>query len=539
MLSWITAAQAGLAPPDVLVLYSVEDPDARSVAEAYAASRELRAEQLCGVGEGLDPTATTASWEDFEAALRGPFEDCLAAQPDPDDVDALVLVRGLPYRVTLPSFVVSLEHALQVGHATSFGEELAGQGQASFQGTAYASVENPVFLGAWDGALAQFDVGRSYRELYTASLTLVNEPDWPGSFERDSAGAASGYKFGGHFFLVSRLDGFDHDDALALVERGLEADGTFPSADLVCMYGADEARGARDDECEFVVRQLEHEGLSGLWLEEHDASLEGETVAAYFTGAAGLTEAIAGQTYVPGAITDNLTSYGAHPDNFSCSAEGACPASEQQTSIARYVEAGATAAHGTVAEPLNNVFPHASTILLYAHGYSLGESYLFSTPVTYWQNLLLGDPLTVPYGERPTLSFEEAAGEVTVRAEHPDGVSRITLYRDGLRVAEAEGATLVWLLDEAPGETVELQAVARSGPVEVDTRWPGEVVRAHPEIAGWASAELVVTEPADTADTADTGLPPGPEPEPCGGCGQPAAAWPLAWLTLALLRRRP
>ena len=535
MLALIATAVAGLAPPDVLVLYSSEDVVALEVARAYAASRELEDRQLCAVGEGLDPSAASVSWEDFVSGIRDPFETCLAAQPDPDDIDVLVLVRGLPYRVTLPTFVASLEAVLQVGHVQSFGEELAGQGQAAnYQGTSYASISNPTFIGDWDGALAQFDVGRSYREIYTASLTLVNEESWPVGFTRAEAGRADVWNFNGELFLVSRLDGFDHDDALSLVERGLSADETFPTAEILCMYGADEARGARDDECEFVTRMLSEEGFEATWLDTFDSALEGHEVAAYFTGAASLTGAIDGQTYAPGAIVDNVTSYGAHPNNFACSDEGDCPESEQQTSIARFVRAGATGVHGTVAEPLNNVFPHASALLLYSHGYTLGESLLFSQPATYWQNLLLGDPLTVPYGERPTVSMSEAGGVVTVVGEHPDGISGLTVYRDGVRITEGDGETVEVELDESIGTEVELYAVARSGPVEVGTTdWPAGVVTANPEIAGWSSAVVVVSE---VSDTGDTGEEQGPPPEDCEGCSATGASF--SWLGLLLLVRR-
>lgn len=544
----ITVAHAGLAPPDVLVLYSAEDVAALGVAEAYAASRELEDRQLCAVGEGLDPTAHTVSWDDFDALIRGPFEDCLAAQPEPDDIDALVLIRGLPYRVELPSFVASLEAVLQVGHVEKYGDELAGQGQATYQGTAYASVGNPTFIGDWDGALAKFDVGRSYRELYTASLTLANLETWPASFDRQDAGRADGYAFNGHFFLVSRLDGFDHDDAIDLVDRGLAADESFPDAEILCMYGADEARGARDDECEFATRLLTDAGHDAVWLDTFDSALEGHTVAAYFTGAASMTGAIDGQTYVPGAIVDNITSYGAHPYNFQCSDAGACPESEQQTSIARFVRAGATGVHGTVAEPLNNVFPHASTLLLYANGYTLGESFLYSQPSTYWQNLLLGDPLAVPYGERPVVSIEERGGTLIVRAEHRDGVSRITLYQEGRRLSEGDTDTLEIGLEEPAGADLEFYAVARSGPVEVGTGdWPAGIVLANPEITGWTSAAVVVSEPIDTGDAEDTGDAqdtgigrPSDSVDACGeGCAT-AGAGSFSWLALLLVwRRRP
>ena len=83
-----------------------------------------------------------------------------------------------------------------------------------------------------------------------------------------------------------------------------------------------------------------------------------------------------------------------------------CPASEVQTSIARFVRAGATGAHGTVNEPLNNPFPNAGALLHYTFGYSMGEAYLFNQRYLYWQNVHLGDPLATPYAVRPKVTID-------------------------------------------------------------------------------------------------------------------------------------
>ena len=131
--------------------------------------------------------------------------------------------------------------------------------------------------------------------------------------------------------------------------------------------------------------------------------------------------AIAGNTFVPGAIADNLTSYGAAISTSRATRTApTCPASESQTSIARFIRAGATGAHGTVNEPLNNVFPNAGTMLHYTFGYSMGESYFFNQRFLYWQNIHLGDPLATPYGKRPD-------GDVRRRRTHPVNGPPITV----------------------------------------------------------------------------------------------------------------
>ena len=311
------------------------------------------------------------------------------------------------------------------------------------------------------------------------------------------------------------------------------------------MYGADEARGARDDECAYAVDHLALAGLNGVFLDSFDGALSGHEVAAYFTGAAAMTAAIDGQTYVPGAIVDNLTSYGARSNNFFCDETGqVCPESESQTSVARFVRAGATGVHGATEEPLNNVFPHASTLLLYTAGYSLGESFLFSQPYLYWQNILLGDPLATPYAQRPTVALVSSAegGPTVFEGQHPDGVASIKAYLEGVLVGEAQGERLEIVLDEVEGGVVEVLVVAIASNTNISRPgWPEEAPLVRPDVQGWGTLAVTVGPPesSDSADSGDTGGPAEPDPEDCAGCSSgPGGAWLLGLFGLLLVRRR-
>jgi uncharacterized protein (TIGR03790 family) len=511
LLAAPTVALAGGGPANVVVLFNADDPDAEAVALYYADARSLPAGHTCAV-DGVATDARTISFADYQATIHAALDGCLAELPQPEEIDYLVLVRGLPYRVDIADgYSTSLSAMLQVHHAASIadGSELAGQPQA-FGEFHYASIENPAYIEGhcWAGDLA---IENPYAGWYATACSIVRTETQATSFRRADAGEASGYDFAGNLFVVTRLDGFDHDDAVDLVDRGAAADGSFPDAEILCMEGADDARGARDPECELASRHLALAGWNATYLTPHDTALASRELAGYFSGAADLTGAIAGNSYVPGAITCNLTSLGAVPDNFFCNEDGTvCPASESQTSIARFVRAGATGAHGAVAEPLNNTFPAAGTLIYYAFGYSLGESYLLNQQFLYWQNIVLGDPLTTPYAERPRVELgaaEVPLGDVLeVTASHPDGVAEIRLYVEGVRVATGEGEQLDWPVQGGVGDTLAVLAVAVAENVEVDLiGWEADVQLPRPDVQGWVAGELTVGEPAagDDDDSAE------------------------------------
>lgn len=505
---WPGAARAGGGPAHVLVLYNGDHPPAATVAEYYREARSIPQGQLCAL-YGIDPTTRTLDFADYETLVHAPFGGCLDALPQPEEIDYVVIVRGLPYRVSLPDggFNTSLSALLQI-HDTvrvSDGEFLAGLPQ---QYTQYhqASVLNPFYVDGYPQS-GDYTVQNPYSSWYVSATTMVRQPEQPWSFSRRDAGAAGDFDFTDNLFVVTRLDGFDADDATALVDRAVAADSSFPTAEILCMEGSDEPRAARDPECEFVTRYLAGAGFNAVYLEPFDGSLEGREVAAYFTGTANLRGAIAGNTYVPGAITCNLTSTGAAPTNFFCNTDGtSCPASESQTSIARFVRAGATGAHGAVSEPLNNTFPNAGALLLYTMGYNLGESYFFAQRYLYWQNIYLGDPLTTPYALRPevTLSHQELPQNValTVDATHPDGVAATRVYLDGALVEEATSLPLqVELSGYDVGDTVDVLAVAVAQNATVQRPgWPEETQLPRNDVQGWQAATLEILDPQTDPD---------------------------------------
>src|SRR5204863_9176811 len=94
--------------------------------------------------------------------------------------------------------------------------------------------------------------------------------------------------------------------------------------------------------------------------------------------------------FVPGAMADNLTSYG-----------GLISGSDHLNILA-LVNVGAAGAYGTVVEPCNYLekFPSPQNYFYQARGFSLAECYYQSVTNPY-QGLLVGEPLAAPFAQPP------------------------------------------------------------------------------------------------------------------------------------------
>jgi hypothetical protein len=94
------------------------------------------------------------------------------------------------------------------------------------------------------------------------------------------------------------------------------------------------------------------------------------------------------QSFAPGAMAENLTSWGAEFQ-------------KPQTKITKWIEAGATATAGMVVEPFANPnkFPSARFFEYYTSGCTILESF-YQSIASPLQNLLLGDPLAKPYAPK-------------------------------------------------------------------------------------------------------------------------------------------
>ncbi len=158
-------------------------------------------------------------------------------------------------------------------------------------------------------------------------------------------------------------------------------------------------------------------------------------VQGLLTGVSEFNWAVSGSVIRPGAICENLTSFGGDLDP-----------NQGQTPLSVFLRFGAAGASGTVAEPyaIQNKFPYALIQVHYARGCSLAEAFYQSVYAPY-QLLIVGDPLCRPWANIPEVAVKGAVAGDTLKGKvslYPSAqpvaegmVDRFYLFVDGVAVA--------------------------------------------------------------------------------------------------------
>lgn len=515
-------AHATPGPDTVVVIANANVPESVALAERYAAARGVPTSQVCLLDVADVEDIDLA---EYEATLLEPLRACLDRTSGVRArIEAALLVRGVPLRVRIPvatgNQVVSLAAALGLWDSNELGVPLLGR---------------PPGMDAMCGASACY--AATWRNAYRG---------FP--FESGWSADVGGVEW--RPILVTMLHGRSYADAERLLESALTAEAmASPTSEFLFMEGADPARGVLDTNYDGVITSLEALGMTATRV-PFDTALTGRTLASFMTGTASLGDTIELNTYLPGSIVDNLTSVGAVPQNFR-------ETGESQVSIARWVAMGVAGVHGTVAEPLNNCFPHRRLVVAYAEGATLAEAYHMNMPYTYWRNLVLGDPMAAPHATRPLVELsgvmdgERLGGAVPITVSASDalgrGVASVVAYVDGVEIARVDGDRLEHCLSVPAGDDHQLLLVARAAadPAEVHI-W---------EPKGWLSVTLhsdsgsLECRPPDAGVVTDGGvLDAGLVDDPMsGGCSCRASRgadprgglhFGLAAVVLALGRRR-
>jgi hypothetical protein len=250
---------------------------------------------------------------------------------------------------------------------------------------------------------------------------------------------------GGNRYLLSVMLGVTTGrgntvrEVATYLERAAAADGSRPAGTIYLMTNNDVRTTTRSGAFPGVVKALTEMGIKA---EIASGSLpEGRRdVAGLVTGTPSFNWPASGSTILPGAICENLTSFG-----------GIFTPNASQTPLSEFLRAGAAGSSGTVIEPysIQAKFPHPGIHVHYCRGASLAEAFYQSVNSPY-QLLVVGDPLCQPWANIPRVEARLPDGtgplssggilsgtvEIEPRGSLPGTgtCDRFELFLDGVRV---------------------------------------------------------------------------------------------------------
>lgn len=186
------------------------------------------------------------------------------------------------------------------------------------------------------------------------------------------------------------LAGSNRQQVFEMIDRGVMADGSQPQATAYLLSTSDRARNVRSRRYP-VIKEMLSDKIN-IELINADVLSDKNDVMFYFTGMIRVKD-IESNTYLPGAITDHLTSFGGRLTGSK---------KRKQMSILRWLDAGATASYGTAFEPcaFTQKFPNPGIVIdRYLNGESLIEAYWKSVA---WpgQGVFVGEPMATPYATK-------------------------------------------------------------------------------------------------------------------------------------------
>ncbi len=437
--AWAGGARAGGGPENVFLVVNASSPDSVTVANAYAELRGIPPINVLMLP--WQESTESVSIATFRSDLLDPVLQAIDGRRLAPQINCVVYSNDFPWRI---DFADELPAAVS-------GQELYKFPSGSLTGMtmlygAVRSGQGPVWLDPQSN--------RYWRPLDADGVPKSTD-GFRGWHRYDAQGEV--VQDAGNRYLLAVMLGVTagRGNSVAEIIRGLEmsaaADGTKPSGTIYFVTNNDVRTKTRSPAFPPIVRAIEALGVKAEVVTGMLPSARRD-VAGLMTGTADFDWAASKSTVVPGAICDNLTSFG-----------GVFTASAGQTPLSAFIRAGAAGSSGTVIEPyaLQAKFPHPAIQLHYARGATLAEAFYQSVQSPY-QLLVVGDPLCCPWATIPQVQVAvtgtgnaldnigslsgviELVPQATMAGpqSQPDGaaastaIARFTFFVDGVQLAE-------------------------------------------------------------------------------------------------------
>jgi hypothetical protein len=434
-------ARAGGGPENLLLVVNPASADSLAIANAFIELRAIPALNVFMLPWKAGDESTTI--DRFRGDILLPVLRTIEARGLAPQIDYVVYSSGFPWRI---DFAAELPAELAKVPALKF-PSASLTGMTMLYGTVQSG--QPAWLDP--------ESNDYFRPLGAdgAPPTTVGFRSWYGWSDRGDL-----LEVGGNRYLLSTMLGVTAGrgntvaEVVAALRSAAAADGTRPPGTLYFMTNADVRTKARFNPVKGTVKAIEAAGAQAEIL-PGILPAGRRNVAGLMTGTPDFDWDSSNARLLPGAICDNLTSFGAV---FTPGAG--------QTPLSHFIRAGAAGACGTVVEPFVMLpngnaatqpqahqakFPHPGLLLHYARGASLAEAFFQSVHSPY-QLLVVGDPLCQPWAVVPRVEVIDAATgkpladnaplsgkvefEPRVTVANDGRADRFELFLDGARVAQ-------------------------------------------------------------------------------------------------------
>ena len=360
---------------EVLLVYNASSPVSKVVADYYAKKRSIHhVLAIRCVDSALNRQNETIPLADFNTEIASPIKKYLARHKG---INFIVLTKGIPIRID--------------GGAT-------GSKDLGSTGNLHPSVDS--FLAAIDYPSIPGAVRISITGSGATGYGWLNRY-WKATVPFSHA------KFGG--YLVTRLDGYTQADAIALVDRSMEAENHPLRGKVLLDVQPDFGITDKADQPEPVTSTIYKESNWGTWnadmvdaaelLQAAHIPVELDMSKTFVGGQSGLLgyfswgsndshyskQAYESLFFVPGSISDTAV---------STSARTFFPTTRGQSMIADLIAHGVTGVKGYVNEPeLQGIASPTVALDQYFSGFNLAESFYAASRFVGWEDIVIGDPL--------------------------------------------------------------------------------------------------------------------------------------------------
>lgn len=362
-----SAPASAQSPENVAVVINDASTVSQRVGDYYVRQRGIPASNVIHIRTTGEESITR---EGYAATIEAPIGAALYRERLLDRVLYIVLTKGVPLRIEgtggTNGSVSSVDSELTLLYRKLLGQAPLVPGR----------VDNPYFLGA--------------KEVQQATRFTHRDYD---------------------IYLVSRLDAFTPEEALALIDR---AKTPAASGQFVLDGRAPLVNRTGDDWLEMAAKKLGAMGLNErVTLDLSPAGLRDvQNVMGYYSwGSNDPRNRVRsyGMRFVPGAVaatfvsTDGRT-FRQPPATWvptDSEEKSTWFAGTPQSLIGDLIHEGATGVAGHVTEPyLQSTIRPDVLFPAYASGFNLIESFYLAMPHLSWQTIVVGDPLCAPFQRR-------------------------------------------------------------------------------------------------------------------------------------------